>query len=274
MGALSATGGGWYAVATARTAVDAVATCVGLGAGERGGGVWRMAAPAPYGRLLVTVKEANGTLVKTDTLGKPDPYVRLSFDQHTSVQTGHIQGTAIEGPLSDVNVKWDEGQLELALPRTRTALHVEIVDHDPIPGMEDDDIMAEGYVDLAPLVLAWVQEPEREMESVSEHFRHATNEDAEEGTIVAALTTIDTTQRGTTIDGGDLVSVTMVVKVELPEPALLPPDPPGQRTRRSEDMSVLDFACIAMSTTRSLPSNPDDEDVIHPELDCPNLPKM
>ena len=230
-----------------------------------------------YGKIILLVKEANGTLVKTDPLGEPDPYVRFSFSQETSVKTSHTSGSQIEGSGPDKTVKWEAGApLELALPRTRTALRVELVDHDPLPGMEDDDRMAQGYVDLAPLIPEWAQQPEPEMEYVSEHLRPSQQADVEEGTMVAALTTLDTTQRGTKIEGGQPVSVTMVVKLELPEPGQLIRPPPGEKTRANlaEDMSILDFACIAMSTSRSLPSRLDDGDVIHPELQQLNLPKM
>ena len=139
--------------------------------------------------------------------------------------------------------------------------------------------MAEGYVDLAPLIPEWAQQPEPEMVYVSEHLRHATEAGAEEGTMVAALTTLDTTQRGTKIEGGQPVHVTMVVKLELPDPAeraARAATRSGEKTRANlaEDMSVLDFACIAMSSTRSLPSIAGDEEVVHPELQRPNLPKM
>eukprot|EP01043_Picozoa_sp_COSAG02_P009817 COSAG02_NODE_338_length_24206_cov_94.612685_3_plen_241_part_00 len=230
-----------------------------------------------YGKIIVTIKEANGTLAKADSQGQPDPFVRLSFGEEKSVKTSHIRGSDIKGEGSDKSAKWDgAAPLELALPRTRTALRVELVDNDPLPGMEDDDRMAEGYVDLAPLIPEWAQQPEPDMEYVSEHLRHVPEEDAEEGTMVAGLTTLDTTQRGTKIEGGQPVSVTVVVKLELPEPGQLTRPPPGEKSRANlaEDMSVLDFACIAMSSTRSLPLRLDDDDVAHPELQQLNLPKM
>jgi hypothetical protein len=238
------------------------------------GAVPPMAAAAPYGRLTVVVQKAEGKLVKSDPLGKPDPYVRLSFGEDT-VKTDHIAGTEIDGALDDAVLEWRDEQLELALPSTRTALRVELVDHDPVPGTEDDDVMAEGYVDLAPLILAWAQQPEPEMDYVSEHLRRVDDE----GTMVAALTTLDTTQRGTKIEGGQFVSLTIVVKLDLPEPGLQPVPPTSEKAQRSranlaEEMSVLDFACLAMSTTRSLPLRLDDEEIIHPELQHPNLPKM
>ena len=72
------------------------------------------------------------------------------------------------------------------------------------------------------------------------------------------------------------MSVTMVVKLELPGPGQLirPPQREKIRANLAEDMSVLDFACIAMSSTRSLPLRLDDDDVVHPELQQCHLPKM
>ena len=39
-------------------------------------------------------------------------------------------------------------------------------------------------------------------------------------------------------------------------------------------MSALDFACVAMSASRSFPVPPAQREIVHPELDKPSMPKM
>ena len=231
-----------------------------------------------YGTLVFKIEGVtHGDLPKTDLIGDPDPYVRLSFGAENTARTEHIDGHELD---DDDRPQWNQ-TLELDLPQDRTALHVEIHDHDPKPGTmaSDDDLMAEGWIDLAPLILSWQLEPE--MDAVSEHPRRvrAESDDPDVLTYAASLTTMETSLRGKKMPGGQPISLQfVVVKLEVTEPVILEHDelPRGNRTRANlaEDISVLDFACLAMSTTRSLPLREPDPAIEHPELHHPHVPKM
>ena len=234
-----------------------------------------------YGTLVLKIEGVTlGDLPKTDLIGDADPYVRLSFGADSTARTKHIAGHEL---ADDDRPQWNE-TLELDLPQNRTALRVEIHDHDPMPGkMADaDDLMAEGWLDLAPLILSWSSQPEPEMEGISEHPRRIREEsdDPDVLTYAVGLTTMDTSLRGNKIPGGQPISLRFViVKLEVTPPGESEPAeelPRGTRTRANlaEDISVLDFACLAMSTTRSLPLREPEPAIEHPELHHPHVPKM
>jgi hypothetical protein len=194
-------------------------------------------AAAPHGRLTATVQKFEGKLPKSDPLGKPDPYVEISFGLHSGrAKTSFIDGRDIKGAAkADVALEWNE-ELELALPATRTIMHVHLCDDDTAEGTHDDDVVATGYLDLAPLIPAWAKQP---LPSISQSRRHdgAPLQEATDGTtMVVELTTTDVVHQGTKIKGGERITLTMVLKAHdlpvepppktpTPEPKVATPEP-------------------------------------------------
>jgi GTPase SAR1 family protein len=183
-------------------------------------------AEAPYGRLTATVQKFEGKLPKSDPLGKPDPYVELCFgsgEKKQRAKTGFIEGREIRGSMNEpVVLEWNE-DLALALPYGRTTLHVHLCDDDTEAGSKDDDVVASGYIDLAPLVASWAKQPLPEI-SQSRKDDGASLQEAKEGTTVVELTTTDIVHRGSKIKGGEVITLTLVLKVEdVP----LEPTPPS-----------------------------------------------
>ena len=87
------------------------------------------AAMGRYGTLVLKVEGVtHGELPKTDVAGDPDPFVRLSFGADSMVWTKPSMGHELEDGNKP---QWNE-TMELALPQERTALHVEIHDHDAL----------------------------------------------------------------------------------------------------------------------------------------------
>ena len=169
-----------------------------------------------HGTVVLKIEGVTlGDLPKTDLLGDSDPYVRLSFGAGITVRTKHIDGHK----LTDVDrPQWNQ-TLELALPEDRTALHVEMYDHDPMPGAMagEDDLMAEGWIDLAPLIPSWASQPEPEMEATSEHPHRVHNGTEEEQddpdvlTYTAGLKTTEASLRGKKVKGGKPISLRFVI---------------------------------------------------------------
>ena len=189
-----------------------------------------------YGTLVLKIEGVTlGDLPKTDLIGDADPYVRLSFGADSTARTKHIAGHEL---ADDDRPQWNE-TLELDLPQSRTALRVEIHDHDPMPGKmaDDDDAMAEGWVDLAPLIPSWASQPEPEMDSTSEHPRREESDDPDVLTYAVGLKTMETTLRGKKVLGGKPVSLQVViVKLEV----IAMPTPP---TARNVKYATLGFTC-------------------------------
>ena len=191
--------------------------------------------------IHVKVGRCLGTLAKTDAIGNPDPYVRLAFEGGSRARTEHVENdrTAPE---------WQE-ILELELPPEPAGLLVEVIDHDPQPGEDDDDVLASGLVDLREFVSSWSGAPAVDG---AEKLRPGSGVDA--GTVVATLRTVAVQMghgsRATTTAAGQPLEVTLAPTVIRTQPADSPPPPTESAEEGEEAEPVVNWKEVLEEITR------------------------
>ena len=191
--------------------------------------------------IHVKVGRCLGTLAKTDAIGNPDPYVRLQFEGSSRARTEHVENdrTAPE---------WNE-ILELELPPEPAGLLVEVIDHDPQPGEDDDDVLASGLVDLREFVSSWSGAPAVDG---AEKLRPGSGVDA--GTVVATLRTVAVQMghgsRATTTAAGQPLEVTLAPTAIRTQPADSPPPPTEPAEDGQEAEPVVNWKEVLEEITR------------------------
>eukprot|EP01045_Picozoa_sp_COSAG04_P017779 COSAG04_NODE_1597_length_6202_cov_14.561527_2_plen_535_part_00 len=117
--------------------------------GEENFRATRKFEPQPSGaaKLRIKVGQCGAELPRTDAVGEPDPYVRVTVGPCSAVT--EVKAEEASQPA------WDQAlelQVDLATP---LPLMVEIIDRDATPGGADDDLLASGVVDLRDVVPLW-----------------------------------------------------------------------------------------------------------------------
>ena len=97
--------------------------------------------------LRIKVGRCPDKLPKSDAIGGTDPYVRFAFEGGEAVCTEHI-------PNDHTQPEWNQ-DIEVPLPGdgfSAAPLTIQILDYDK---KGDDDLLAEGRVDLRSHIAAW-----------------------------------------------------------------------------------------------------------------------
>ena len=108
------------------------------------------------GTLKLTVASVDGTLPRTDAVGNPDPYCKLSLLSSPPAVVASVQAEATTPVCENdrTSPAWDAAialPIQISEPAT---LKIEVVDRDAGDGSADD-LLAWGLVDLRTLVPGW-----------------------------------------------------------------------------------------------------------------------